>query len=80
KVDLKIVVSPLLPDLKYNVNIFLAGVIYEDGSTQKELNLQSFDDAQTATVTFIKTAAAKKTAVCHHIEMYQNNGHIGRAY
>lgn len=72
--------SPALDDVSYKMNIFLSGVVFTDGTTSMVFNKDSFDEIGSTVVELIKTSAARKTAGCHHIEMYQGNNNIGRIY
>ena len=74
--EMPIIVSPVLPDTEVRVRIFVAGVLFDDGTTEKRLRPEDFDERGICRVYFLKHAAAT-TSVCHTLQVYQNNIYVG---
>jgi hypothetical protein len=77
---LVVTVTPLPENLKVHHDVFLSGVIFSDGSSDKIYTTQDFDEIQQHEAYLIKTPSARKTAACNHIDVYQNGIYVGRAY
>ena len=78
--DLIVVAHPVVDNLELRFKIFLAGVIFEDGTTDKTLTSEDFNELGEATVRFVNTPTAPKTAACHHVDVYENGVKIGKLY
>ena len=71
-----VVCSPVRPDVELRMNIFVAGVIFADGTVSKVLRSSDFDATGTTEVHFIRDAEATGS-VCHSMTAYQNNEYMG---
>ncbi|MBF0196450.1 MAG: hypothetical protein HQL32_02010 [Planctomycetes bacterium] len=78
--DRHFVVSPVVPDVSLQVDIFLSGVLFEDGSTRIVLEVNDFDETGEIVVPMLRTAAAPKTSACHHVIMLQSGANAGFVY
>lgn len=74
--DMTVVCTPVRADVELRLNIFVAGVVFDDGTVSKVLRAADFDATGCATVHFIRPAEAK-TSVCHNLSAYQNNEYMG---
>ncbi len=74
--EMTVVSSPVRPDVELRLNIFVAGVIFDDGTTSKILDVSDFNEIGIAKVRFIRSPDVK-TSVCHHLSAYQNGEYIG---
>ena len=71
-----VVCSPVRPDVELRMNIFVAGVIFDDGTVSKVLRSTDFDATGTTEVRFIRDGEATGS-VCHNMAAYQNNEYMG---
>jgi len=74
--DMTVVCTPVRPDVELRLNIFVAGVVFDDGTVSKVLTASDLDEIGTTTVHFIRPAEAR-TSVCHNLSAYQNNEYMG---
>ncbi|MBF0196983.1 MAG: hypothetical protein HQL32_04705 [Planctomycetes bacterium] len=78
--NLKAVSLTMQSDIRIKVWIYLAGVTFDDGSTDVYLTQDDFSSINEKELIFIKSPEARKTAGCHHVEIYQDGSYLGRAY
>jgi hypothetical protein len=78
--EMPLIVNRSLPGLTHKIKIRLAGVVLDDGSTLKEITADMLDNTGMIKQLFIKTEAARKTAGCHYLDMYQDGVKFGRIY
>lgn len=71
-----VICSPVRSDVVLKLDIFVAGVVFDDGTVSKTLHAEDFNDNGIARVTFIRSVAAT-TSTCHNMRAYQNNEYIG---
>ena len=71
-----VVCSPMRSDVELRLNIFVAGVIFDDGTVSKVLRSADFDETGITEVRFIRSADAT-SSVCHNLSAYQNNEYMG---
>ena len=71
-----VVCSPMRSDVELRLNIFVAGVIFDDGTVSKVLRSADFDATGTTEVRFIRSAEAT-SSVCHNLSAYQNSEYMG---
>ena len=71
-----VVCSPMRSDVELRLNIFVAGVIFDDGTVSKVLRSADFDATGTTEVRFIRSAEVT-SSVCHSMSAYQNNEYMG---
>ncbi len=71
-----VICSPVRSDMVLKLDIFVAGVVFDDGTVSKTLRAEDFNDNGIARVTFIRSVAAT-TSTCHNMRAYQNNEYIG---
>lgn len=75
-IEMTVVAGELTDQVRVGIDIFVAGVMFEDGTTFKELTMADFDEFGIATVRFIRPASAS-TSVCHSIKIYDGSALIG---
>lgn len=75
-VEMGLILSPVLPQAKVRLELHVGGVIFEDGTTVKDLSSADFDELGRATVRFIKIRNSK-TSVCHQVQAYQGPVYLG---
>lgn len=63
------------PGTRVKLEIFVAGVTFEDGSRVKWLTAEDFDEYGVCRLTFIRGANVK-TSVCHRTHIYQGNAFL----
>lgn len=71
-----VVCSPTRADVELRLNIFVSGVIFDDGTVSKTLRSSDFDATGVAEVRFIRSPEAT-SSVCHNLSAYQNNEYMG---
>ena len=64
------------PGLRVQLEIFVAGVSFEDGTRTKWLTAEDFDEYGICRLTFIRGANVK-TSVCHRTYIYQDGVRLG---
>jgi hypothetical protein len=75
-VEMLLVLSPVLNDLTVRVDLIVGGVVFEDGTTRKDLTALDFDSRGQCTVRFVRPASAE-TSVCHSIKVFQGAVLVG---
>ena len=76
RVLMPVVASSVPEDLTLTLDVFIGGVLFEDGSTLIELEPADFDQTGVSFVRFLKSAG--KSATCHTTRLYQDGVYIGR--
>jgi hypothetical protein len=71
-----LVSSPVVPNVTFELDIIVGGVIFDDGTTTKILAATDFDALGQCRVRFIRPALSQ-TSVCHSYKAYQGNYLIG---
>ena len=71
-----VVKSPNRDDVELRLNIFVSGVLFDDGTVSKTLAADDFNELGVAEVLFIYSPEAK-TSVCHNLSAYQNGAYMG---
>ena len=74
--NMQIITSPVRPDIVFRLNIFVAGVTFEDGTVNKVLRSSDFNANGIVSVNFIRPDEAS-SSICHRMKAYQNNEYIG---
>ncbi len=64
------VLSPVAPNITVSLNIFVAGVAFEDGTISRQLTALDFNALGECKVRYVKPASAK-TSICHTVKTYQ---------
>ena len=75
-VMMPVVASRLPEDLRITLDIFIGGVLFDDGTTLKTLGPADFDPTGVIYMHFLKSEG--KTATCHHTKVFQDSTYIGR--
>ncbi len=75
-VEMMMILSPVPADVKLRLEIFVGGVVFEDGSLEKELTAEDFDELGQVRLRFLMPEEAK-TSICHKTYVYQNDELIG---
>jgi len=73
-----VMVDGLSDDVEIRYDIFLAGVIFEDGTLQKTLPQENFNSYGVTRVFFIKQE--RSGSVCHRASVWQNGKRIAYIY
>ena len=74
--EMLLVASPVLSDTEIRLRIFVSGVLFDNGTTEKRSHADDFDERGVARVYFLKHPEAT-TSVCHTLQVYQNNIYVG---
>lgn len=74
--EMPLIASPVLPDTEIRLRIFVAGVLFDNGTTEMKLHAEDFDERGMAKVYFLKHPEAT-SSVCHTLQVYQNNIYVG---
>ena len=64
------------PDLVVKLEIFVAGVFFEDGTRLRDLTAADFDEDGVCRIRFLRSAGIT-TSVCHYTRFYQGGVKIG---
>ena len=75
-VEMLLVLHPVLPDVRIEMNVIVGGVVFLDGTISKSLTDKDFDSQGRCFVRFIRPATAK-TSVCHAIRVWQGTKLVG---
>jgi hypothetical protein len=73
---LMVVEDHLPPDATIELDIFVGGVTFEDGTTVLRLTAEDFDNLGQCVVRFLWPAGSQ-TSVCHTVTMYQGDATVG---
>ena len=76
EIRMPVVASRVTDDMQVTLEIFIGGVLFEDGTTDKTLLSTDFDEMGVAFVRFLKSPG--RSATCHRTRVYQDNIYIGR--
>lgn len=74
--NMKIVVSPVRPDIEFRINIFVAGVTFDDGTVVRIIPSSDFNANGMCSVDFVRPNEVD-TSICHKVMAYQNDEYIG---
>ena len=74
--EMPLIASPVLPDIEIRLRIFVAGVLFENGTTEMRVHAEDFDERGMMIVKFLKHPDAT-TSICHTLQVYQNNMYVG---
>ncbi len=72
------VASPVLPDVSFDLSIYVGGVTFEDGTIDKVLTADDFNEIGECKVRFIRSPNSE-TSVCHTTKAYQGDAYLGAA-
>lgn len=75
-VEMGIVMSPVQSNVIVNLRIIVGGVMFDDGTVEKNLTAKDFDELGATTVRFILPPQAV-TSVCHRITAYEGTIPLG---
>jgi len=75
--EMGVVTSPIESDVDIQLDIFAAGVTFDDGTIFKVLTASDFDALGETSVRFIK-AAGVQASVCHWFRAYQGQDFLGQ--
>jgi hypothetical protein len=78
-VEMTTVLDQIPDGLIVEVEIFVGGVMFEDGTVLKRLTAADFDEYGANTLRFIRGATVT-TSVCHRIRLYQDGVLIGELF
>lgn len=76
-VEMLLIQSPVVPDVTVRLKVIVGGVMFEDGTTDKELSAADFDALGICRIRFIR-AQPSRTSVCHSISVFQGSQLVGR--
>lgn len=74
--EMPVIASPMVEDITVNVRIFIAGILFDDGTIEKNLTAEDFDEQGMKKVYFIYPPSAT-SSVCHTLKVYQNGIYVG---
>ena len=74
-IGMDVVLSNLPADITVKLEIFVAGVTFDDGTLDRTLTSSDFDEFGIARVQFIKPASVD-TSVCHRLYIYDGKGEL----
>ncbi len=75
-VEMLLISSPVQPEVSFELQPIVSGVMFEDGTTLKILTATNFDALGQCPIRFIRPASAQ-TSVCNSIKAYQDNQPLG---
>jgi hypothetical protein len=75
-VEMGMISSPVLPNVSFRLNIFVGGILFDDGTVNKEYRAEDFNELGFASVRFIRPASAQ-SSVCHHVKTYDGSVFLG---
>jgi hypothetical protein len=75
-VEMAVVLSPVLLQVTVRLEIQVGGVLFDDGTTVKELTAMDFNELGEHRIRFIRPASAR-TSVCHTTTVYQSGVFLG---
>lgn len=75
-IEMTLVSTPVLRQIRVQVDLVVGGVIFEDGTISKSIEAADFNAIGEARVRFIRPASAE-TSVCHTTRVYQGNSFLG---
>lgn len=75
-VETMMILSPVPQDVRVKIRITVGGILFDDGSIERWLSFEDFDDLGQITFRFIMPKEAV-TSVCHRTYIYQGNLLIG---
>ncbi len=71
-----IILNRITPDTRIEVEIFVNGVTFDDGTTFKTFTAADFDRFGRVYVKFLLPAGVK-SAFCHRIHVYERDTYLG---
>ncbi len=74
--EMLVVKNPNRKDVELKLRIFVAGVLFDDGTVEKSLTAADFDEIGCAKVYFIYPPETK-TSICHNLSAYQDGEYMG---
>jgi len=75
-IEMGLVLSPLLPAVRIDIELIVGGVVFEDGTVSKSLVFEDWDALGEAAVRFLRPGAAR-TSVCHKTKAYTGSVLLG---
>jgi regulation of enolase protein 1 (concanavalin A-like superfamily) len=75
-VEMGLVLSPVRDQIRIHLEVTAGGVMFDDGTTSKDILSSDFDALGKTFVRFIRPPTFK-TSVCHDLKVYQGNTLIG---
>ena len=75
--SMTMMLSEVTPDTRVEVNIFVSGVTFDDGTIRKVFNASDFDEYGRIKVNFVKGAGVA-TSICHRIKVYDGDDYLGQ--
>ena len=76
-IEMGIIMSPLRDNIIVNIGVRAAGILFDDGTTQRVLTSKDFDALGQVNVRFLRPASAK-TSACHVLTVYQVSTLLGQ--
>ena len=75
-VEMGLVLSPVRSQVTVHIEVHAGGVIFDDGTTVKDLTASDWDELGRASVRFLRPPTFK-TSVCHSTSAYQGQVRVG---
>ena len=76
-VETPVIFDYFIPGIEIRLSIFVAGVLFEDGTTEKILTEEDFDEMGVCKVRFLYPAD-QPTSICHRLNLYLNGEWVGQ--
>jgi hypothetical protein len=76
-IETGLVLDPVLPFLTLRLDIFVGGVVFDDGTVTRTLTSQDFDALGQTTVRFVRPASAR-TSICHYLYIFDGLFPLGK--
>ena len=74
--SMQIIASPVHPEVEFRLNIFVAGVTFDDGTVSKSIFSTDFSPNGVCSVDFVRPNEVF-TSICHTLKAYHHNEYIG---
>ncbi|HET7626063.1 MAG TPA: hypothetical protein VFM25_12440 [Verrucomicrobiae bacterium] len=78
-IEMLLMMNPVVPTVTVQLDVLVGGVVFEDGTTTKQLTRANFDAQGKCRLRFIRPPAFKPS-VCHSIKILQGGSIIGQVW
>jgi hypothetical protein len=75
-IETVVLLTSIPPEIEVELDVFVSGVLFEDGTIHKVLTAEDFNELGEATVRFLR-APGVLSSVCHTLKAYEDNTLIG---
>ena len=74
--EMQVILSRPRTDITVELDIFMPGVLFDDGTVARVITRADFDDEDSVLVGFVRSVEAL-SSVCHTLRLYQNGEYVG---